>query len=114
MLDINLEFYKGMLFVRLNGVLDNNTYMKLNNCLNEMINDKGIKYFVINLEELDYIDEDGLQSIIDRYFEVVMHDGKLVICGYANFICRNIKINNIFKQIEHANTELNASKLINI
>lgn len=114
MLDINLEFYKGMLFVRLSGILDTNTYMKLNSCLNKMINDKELRYFVINLEELDYVDDKGLQSIIDRYFDVVVHDGKLVICGYDNCSHSNIKINNIFKQIEHTNTELNALKLINI
>ena len=114
MLDINLEFLRGMLFVRLSGILDTNTYPKLSSILDDMINDKGLKYFVVNLEELDYVDDKGLQSIIDRYFDVVMHDGKLVICGYDNNLNSNIKINNIFKQIEHTNNELGALKLINL
>lgn len=114
MLDINLEFLRGMLFVRLSGILDTNTYPKLSSILNDMINDKGLKYFVINLEELDYVDDKGLQSIIDRYFDVVMHDGKLVICGDNNSLHNNIRINSIFKQIEHTKNELSALKLINI
>jgi len=113
MLDINLEFYKGMLFVRLSGVLNINTCTKLSKCLDNMINGKGLRYFVINLEELDYVDDKGLQAIIDRYFDIVMHDGRLVVCGYNNRL-NSVKINNIFKQIEHTNTELNALKLINI
>ena len=50
MLNINLEFVRGMLFVRLDGVLDNNTYTKLSDCLYDMIHDKGLKYFVLNLK----------------------------------------------------------------
>lgn len=114
MLEINLEFIRGMLFVRLDGILDTNTYTKLSDCLDVMIHEKGLKYFVVNLENLDYIDEDGLQAIIDRYFDVALHDGKLVICGYNDQFKNNLDIGNIFKQIESTNNELGALKLINI
>ena len=73
MLDINLEFFRGMLFVRLSGLLDSNTSVKLSDVLDNMINEKGLKYFVINLKNLEYIDDGGLQTIIDRYF---IHIGK--------------------------------------
>ena len=114
MLEINLEFVRGMLFVRLTGVLDSNTYTKLSDCLDTMIHEKGLKYFVINLEHLDCIDENGLQAIIDRYFDVVLHDGKLVVCGYNNQFKQDLEIDNIFKQIEKTNNELGALKLINL
>lgn len=114
MLNINLEFVRGMLFVRLEGVLDNNTYTKLSDCLDTMIHDKGLRYFIINLEELDYIDNNGIQTIIDRYFDVVLHDGRLVICGYRKQALREIKLDNIFEQIERSTNELGALKLINI
>lgn len=114
MLDINLEFVRGMLFVRLTGVLDTNTYTKLSDCLDNMIHEKGLKYFVVNLENLDSIDENGLQAIIDRYFDVALHDGQLVICGYDDQFNNNLEIENIFKKIEKTNNELGALKLINI
>lgn len=114
MLNINLEFVRGMLFVRLDGVLTTNTYTKLSDCLDNMIHEKGLKYFVINLESLDYIDENGLQTIIDRYFDIVLHDGKLVICGYHNQFKENLDISNFFNQIQSTNNELGALKLINI
>ena len=114
MLEIDLEFVRGMLFVRLDGVLDTNTYTKLSDCLDSMIHEKGLKYFVVNLENLDYIDESGLQTIIDRYFDVVLHDGKLVICGYNDQFKKKLEIGNIFKQIENTNDELGALKLINL
>ena len=114
MLDINLEFVRGMLFVRLNGVLDTNTYTKLSDCLDTMIHEKGLKYFVVNLENLDHIDENGLQTIIDRYFDVVLHDGKLVICGYNDQFKLDLEIGNIFSQIEKTGSELGALNLINL
>jgi len=114
MLDINLEFARGMLFIRLSGILDINTSMKLSNLLDDMINEKGLKYFVVNLHELSYIDEKGLQAIIDRYFDIALHNGKLVVCGYKDNFNSSIKIKNIFNKIEHTNNELSALKLINI
>lgn len=114
MLEINLEFVRGMLFVRLDGVLDEYTYTKLSDCLDMMIHEKGLKYFVINLENLDTIDESGLQAIIDRYFDVTLHDGKLVICGYHNQFHNNLEIDHIFDKIEKIPNELGALQLINI
>lgn len=114
MLDIGLEFARGLLFVRLSGRLDINTCNQLSNCLDKMINDKGLKYFVINLEELSYVDEKGIQAIIDRYFDVVLHDGKLVVCGYSDKFLMNVEIKNIFDSIEHTANELTALKLINL
>ena len=114
MLKIYLEFIRGMLFVRLDGILDKNNYTKLSDCLDTMIHEKELKYFVVNLENLDYIDESGLQVIIDRYFDVILHDGRLVICGYNDQFKKKLEIGNIFKQIENTNDELGALKLINI
>lgn len=114
MLDINLEFIRGILFIRLEGVLDNNTYTKLSDCLDDMINNKKLKYFVLNLEELDIIDEEGMNTIIDRYFDICLNDGKLVICGYKNQYRSDFILEDIFSMIEHSNNELGAFKLINI
>ena len=114
MLDINMEFVRGMLFIRLDGVLDSNTYTKLTDCLYSMIYEKEVKYFVLNLENLSSADSEGLKSIIDSYFDITLHDGKLVICGYNYNLKNNIEIENIFNQIEHTNNELTALKTINL
>lgn len=114
MLDINLEFVRGMLFVRLDGILNKNTCLKLNNCLDKMINEKGLRYFVVNLEKLESIDKEGLKTIIDRYLDVAFHDGKLIICGYNNQFNENIELKSIFDRIERIPNELKALNLINI
>ena len=114
MLDINLEFVRGMLFVRLDGKLDRNTYTKFSDCVDTMIHEKGLLYFVVNLENLEEIDEEGIQAILNRYFDITLHDGKLVICGYHHQFSDNLKIKTAFEQIEHTSNELGALKLIHI
>lgn len=50
MLKINLEFRKGVLFVRLNGSLNDKD--SLDN-INSLINEIGFKYIVFNVDNLD-------------------------------------------------------------
>ena len=113
MLDIDLEFRKGMLFIRLSGILNDKNAIKLDDCLYDMIFEKELKYFIINLNDLEYIDEKGLELIINRYFDIVLKDGKLVICGLNKMIKKN-KLYNMFSTIEHTSNELLAIDLINI
>ncbi len=116
MFQINMEFIRGMLFVRLEGILSKRTSKELNLVLDKMIHEQGVRYFVINLENLKYIDEVGIQSIINHYFDVVMHEGKLVVCGYDSHIKKQVKkdLDIAFQNIENSSNELGAFRLINI
>lgn len=116
MLEIDMEFARGMLFVRLKGILSKRTCWELKETLDKMIHEQGIRYFVINLESLDYIDEEGVKLIINRYFDVTLNDGKLVICGYNRHIQKKVKsdLHNALSNIESSKNELSALHLINI
>lgn len=116
MLEINMEFARGMLFIRLTGILSKRTSKELKETLDRMIDEQGIKYFVINLESLDYIDEEGIQLIMNRYFDVTLHEGRLVICGYNHHIQKRVKkdLERAFRNIESSTNELTALHLINI
>lgn len=116
MLEINMEFARGMLFIRLSGILSKRTSKNLKKILDKMIDEEGIRYFVLNLEGLDYIDEDGIHLIMSRYFDVTLHDGKLVICGYHHQMKRHVKkdLEQAFQNIESSTNELSALHLMNI
>jgi len=116
MFQIEMEFVRGILFVRLEGVLSSRTSEELRCALDRMIHDEGIRYFVINLESLDYMDDVGLQSIMNHYFDIVLHDGKLVVCGSDDHvkIKANTKLIENFKMIESGQNELEACRLIHI
>ena len=72
MLKINLEFRKGILFIRLKGNLNQLTYQSMKDYLIPIIKDNGIKYIVFNLAYLKSIDGYGKESIkevISDYLE---------------------------------------------
>jgi hypothetical protein len=105
MLKINLEFRKGVLFVRLNGSLNDKD--SLDN-INSLINEIGFKYIVFNVDNLKCIDINGINCILN-YNELLIHNnGKLLLCESDNIIS-----NRIFKnKIPYIANEIQAFDLI--
>ena len=62
LLDINIEFFKGILFIRLNGVLNKNTVSKLKEEVNNLVEENGIRNTVFNVSGLDSIDCYGINT----------------------------------------------------
>jgi len=115
MLDINLEYRKGVLFVRLGGVFNENTYKKISKNLKNIIIQGGIKYLVFNLKDVLSIDENGIESIIDNCRVVNKNNGKTMICKLQNEdVKRKIESNNIFDLCYEISDELSAFNLVNI
>lgn len=63
MLKVLMEFRKGILFVRLFGVLDNKTIETFKNEVKEVIIKSGIRYVVLNTYNLDGITKEGVKEI---------------------------------------------------
>lgn len=107
------EFRKGLLFIRLKGILNKETGYEFDKKLKDLIIEKGIKYFVINLEKLKYIDNDGFNILKNRYKDMIIHDSKLIICNYHDNLYKD-KIDSSFMDCYKIDNELEAFKLINI
>lgn len=63
MLKVLMEFRKGILFVRLYGILNDDTLNKFKTDVKEVIISSGIKYVVINVENLYSISKSGVKEI---------------------------------------------------
>ena len=112
MLKIDIEYKKGILFVRLIGDI-NKTTIKNMNIVDNMIMKAGIKYLLINLEKVTIINEEELIQIINKYKNLIGDDGKLLICGYYNPM--RIRINKEDNnRIYLPFKEVSAFKIINI
>lgn len=115
MLEIDIEFRKGILFVRLEGILNSETVNKLNREVLYTIKINGIKYIVFNFENLYYIDMAGINAIMKHYNLVNAYHGKGLICGICNNIVKNrIKQSNVLDYLSETNNELSALRTINI
>ena len=67
MLDIDIENRKGILFVRLDGELCQNTIEKWNYDVKDLLVAMGIKNVVFNMSHLSRIDCKGINSLYYGY-----------------------------------------------
>ena len=102
MLDVNIEFIKGVLFVKLSGKINRQSEKNIKSNVISIIKEGGIKYLVFNIKELDVEEELELFNECNRLIK--LNKGKMIICNKEN--------NN--KNIEYAKDELSALRIINI
>lgn len=100
----NLEYNKGVLFVRLSGYVNHDLSYKINNFLVPKILEKGIKYLVFNLYEVDDIDEFGLDALLNVKCAIKTNKGKICLCEINEYLNSKIKLLKIIK----VKNELNA------
>lgn len=88
MLDINVEFRKGILFIRFSGILNKYNYKELND-ISRIIKESGINNVVFNFNELSDIDKYGIKSIIKIQSYIKNNNGKCFICNGKNSYLKN-------------------------
>jgi Anti-anti-sigma regulatory factor (antagonist of anti-sigma factor) len=113
MLDINLEFRKGILFVRLDGRLNNLTISKFEREIISLIEDNGIGQIFFNLRNLTRIDKEGIKVLIKINNMVKKRQGLCMYCEseciYVNEKLSNLYLNNYLKKQKN---ELDALTLV--
>jgi anti-anti-sigma factor len=115
MLDINMEFRGGILFLRLNGKLVSTTSVMLDNLLKKLILNNSVRFIAFNVAGLKYIDSVGINTIM-KYNEALSKiRGKALICGLYNDLVRlQVQGSNMMNSIDEVSDELGALKVINL
>lgn len=115
MLDINIEFRKGILFVRLSGELNKNTVGKLDEEVTSLIKDNGIRNIVFNIVELKSIDIKGINALLYNYEIIKNNKGKGCVCGINNtLVSHRIKNSRLLQYMYETSDELGAFNIINL
>lgn len=81
LLKVLMEFRKGILFVRLFGILDEKTIKTFNEEVKEVIIESGIKYVVLNTFNLEGITKDGVREIKHLRKMIKKSDGEFFLFG---------------------------------
>ncbi len=110
MLKVDMEYDKGILYVRLKGVLDRKASYKINNYVVPVILKHKIKYLVFNLYDLLDIDEPGLDALLNTKCAIRTNKGKICLCEVSNFLKDKMKR----LRLKVASNELAAYHLIRI
>lgn len=110
MLDVNIEFSKGVLFVRLSGDMNSVNSINIKSNIISILKEGGIKYLVFNIDNLNIKEK---VDLFDKCNELVkINNGKMVICG-INDNLNIIKDMHILDYCENATDELSALRMIN-
>lgn len=91
MLNMDLEYNKGILFVRLKGNLNRKNSYKLNNYLLPVLLKHKVKYLVYNLYELESVDDAGIDAILNTKCAIKSNKGKICLCEVSKDIKRFIR-----------------------
>lgn len=111
----NFEYRKGVLFIRLSGILTKETVNNFQNELNQIINDSGIVNIVLNIEKISNIDQKGIHLLYYLYELVLKRNGNILICSNINEnVRKKLKGKRILNYIHEINNELDAFKLIHV
>ncbi len=105
MLDINMEYRKGILFIRFIGNLNKETIHDLDD-VDQVLN-KGISCVVFNLEELTFIDDQGLNALWEEYQIVKGNGGVAFLCGiHHRLVKRRLKHSRLLTYMNEIQDEL--------
>lgn len=113
MLEVNKEFRKGILFVRLKGILNKDTVPYLNKEVTKLVADMQIQNVVFNICELEGIDMHGVNAILYNYNLCKEVNGISMLCGVNNKI-KNLINKSSINEMFQIKDELTALKVIKI
>ena len=110
MFDINFEFTKGVLFVRIEGRINSISSVSIEKSIIDIIIEGGIKYLVLNINNLIM---DGDISLFDNCYKYIKKNkGKMFICGLKDNLDK--KIGSNYKYCGKINNELTVLRLLNV
>ncbi len=110
MLYMDLEYHKGVLFVRLDGNLTRKNVYKINNYLTPVILKHRIKYLVYNLFSLLQIDESGIDCILRTKCAIRDNHGSIYVCEVPEHLKKMVRK----AHIKSTDSELTALQLLQV
>jgi anti-anti-sigma factor len=113
-MNTNIDYKRGVLFIRINGVLVGNKIEKFESEVIPIILGLGSRYVTINVYELELIDSRGINSIIKLSNIVSRYDGKLAICEINDSIKENFKNSDVFDYCFKTKNELTSLGVFSI
>ena len=115
MLKIMMEYRRGILFIRLIGILNKKTIEKYKRQVIDKIEKSGIYNVVLNIENLYGIDLKGINTLFYNYECCNKNEGKIFICGLSNnIVSTKIRKNRLLNYFNLISNEINAFNLVRI
>ena len=114
MLNVGIEFRKGILFVRLRGHLIKDTIKKFNKRVTNVIKENGISRIVFNFTNLKSIDIKGINAIFYNYELCKQYEGQSLFCGNNDNIRKKLKKTRLVNYVYETKDELSAIRILSL
>lgn len=107
MLDIYTSVCRGVIVMNLEGCLNKDTYLDLENNINYLLYKQKMYYFVINFKNVSYMDNTIFHLLQNKLVEIFLSCGKVILCGLKNstlkkYCCReNIIVDDYREAINY-------------
>jgi len=107
-LQIDVEYKRQALVVRLSGELDHHSAQTVKATLEEAIERGRVNHIVLSLKDLSFMDSSGLGVILGRYKQISNRGGKMVVCDINQAVYRLFELSGMFKIIQVEDDERSA------
>lgn len=97
LLNVQMLIKKNILYVRLDGELDQHTVENLRVRITELIEKYQIKHLVLNFFKLQFMDSSGVGFIIGRYNRLKKIAGGVILCSLNEHIQRLVLLSGLNK-----------------
>ena len=102
---LDMEQQQDTLLVRLGGDLDLGVADKLRKALDNQLVEKRIKYLILYLSRVTFIDSSGLGVLLGRYKRLLHSGGKVILVGAQPQVKRILELSGILQIMEEFQDE---------
>ena len=107
---MDLEYCKGVLFVRLDGKLTRKNTYKINNYLTPVVLRHRIKFLVYNLFSVIKVDDCGLDCLLRTKHAIKNNHGSIYLCEVPEHLKKTVRK----LRIKSTDTELTALDILKV
>lgn len=112
MLRINKYVERGILFIRLEGRLDQKTFTTLGEEINYLLYNQGISNFVFDFTNISKFDDNVFSKIQSKLVEIFLNCGKVVVCGMTEILKKKIGFTK--ERLYYVNYDIEAFKYLRV
>lgn len=111
-MNIITEVSRGIIFIRFNGIFDDNTFNKFNEEIDYLLYKQGVSFYTFNFSHVRNISENLVFKIQNKLIEIFLNCGQVVMCG-LNKLDQD-KIGRRKNHLYYVSDEREAFQLINL
>ncbi|MBP2642144.1 MAG: anti-sigma-factor antagonist [Firmicutes bacterium] len=107
-LNISTVLKQGALIVRIDGEMDLNGTDQFRNTIDSALENSQVKYLIISLKGVSFIDSSGVGVILGRYKKISAVGGKLLIANVKPQVARILDVSGLLRIIKVFSSESEA------